>query len=86
MQQYEKRYDMRPFVSLLLVIVIMFSLLGCAGMTETQQRTLSGAAIGAAGGAGIAAIAGGSAGAGAAIGAAGGAITGYILGESNKSR
>lgn len=33
---------------------------GCAGMSQTEQRTLSGGAIGAAGGALITGIAGGS--------------------------
>ena len=57
---------------------------GCAGMTPTEQRTLSGGAIGAAGGALITGIAGGSAAVGAAVGGAAGALTGYILGESKK--
>lgn len=77
---------MRSIASVLLVTMIIFSLLGCAGMTETQQRTLSGAAIGAVGGAGIAAIAGGTPWVGAAVGSAAGALTGYILGESHKRR
>ena len=40
---------------------------GCTNMTKQQQGTLSGTAIGAAGGAGIAAIAGGDAGVGAIV-------------------
>ena len=74
---------MKLIISIALITVIILSLFGCAGMTETQQRTLSGGAIGAVAGAGIAAIAGGSAWTGAVLGAAGGAITGYILGESH---
>jgi len=51
-----------------------FAVAGCAGMSDTQQRTLSGAAIGTAVGAGVGAITGDWAWAagGAAIGAAGG--------------
>jgi hypothetical protein len=69
---------------LVAVFLIIFFLLGCAGMSETQQRTLSGGAIGAGAGAGIAAISGGNAWAGAAVGGAAGALTGYIIGESHK--
>jgi osmotically inducible lipoprotein OsmB len=75
---------MKLITSIVLIAAIVFALVGCAGMTETQQRTLSGGAIGAAAGAGIAAIAGGSAWTGAALGAAGGAITGYIIGEQHR--
>ena len=71
-----------PYIAVLLLIV--FSLAGCAGMSETQQRTLSGGAMGAAAGAGIAAIAGGNPWVGGAIGGAGGALTGYFIGESHK--
>ncbi|WP_028208652.1 YMGG-like glycine zipper-containing protein [Paraburkholderia nodosa] len=58
-----------------LVVVI-----GCTDMTPRQQGTVSGAAIGAAGGAGIAAIAGGNAWTGAIIGGAAGAVAGNIHG------
>jgi len=54
--------------------------IGCTNMTAQQQGTMSGAAIGAAAGAGIAAIAGGSGWTGAAIGAVGGGIVGNIKG------
>ena len=59
---------------------------GCAGMSDQQQRTMSGSLIGAAGGAGIAAIAGGNAGVGAAVGAVAGGLTGYIIGEKKKQQ
>lgn len=52
-------------------------LAGCAGMSNTQQRTLTGGAGGAAGGAVIGALAG-SAGMGAAIGGAAGLASGYL--------
>ncbi|GLI38898.1 hypothetical protein GHYDROH2_23990 [Geobacter hydrogenophilus] len=59
---------------------------GCAGMTPTQQRTLSGGAIGAAGGALLTGIAGGNAAVGATLGGAAGALTGYILGGGHHKR
>ena len=68
------------------MIITTLSLTGCAGLSETQQRTLSGGAIGAGAGAGIAAIAGGKAGVGAVVGGAAGALTGYIIGETNKKK
>lgn len=57
------------------------SLTACSNMSSTQQRTLSGGAIGAAGGAAIGALSGGSAGMGALIGGAAGAGTGYLLSQ-----
>ena len=62
-------------------IVCVFALSGCAGMSDTEQRTLSGAGIGAAGGTIIGAIAG-NAGLGAAIGTAAG---GYIYDRHKKA-
>jgi hypothetical protein len=53
---------------------------GCAGMSETEQRTLSGGAGGAAAGAVIGALAG-NAGLGAAIGGAVGAGGGFLYGR-----
>ena len=58
---------------------------GCAGMTDTQQRTLTGGAAGAAGGAVIGAIAG-NAGLGAAIGAGAGLAGGYLYGRHEESK
>jgi len=52
-------------------------LAGCAGLDHTEQRVLTGAAIGAGAGAGLGAVTGGlSIPAGAAIGAAAGAVGG----------
>jgi hypothetical protein len=63
-----------------LAIVVTFSLLtGCAGMTRTEQSTLSGGAIGAAGGALLSGVSGGSPAVGAVLGGAAGAFTGYLL-------
>jgi len=53
---------------------------GCTGMNSTEQRMLSGGAIGAGTGAVVGAATGGlSVIGGAAIGAAAGAATGYII-------
>ena len=61
-------------------VALRLSLLtGCTGLTPTQQQTLTGGALGAAAGAGVSALSGGSPTTGAVIGGAGGAATGYIL-------
>jgi osmotically inducible lipoprotein OsmB len=62
----------------ILVAVCALSLTACSGMNRQQQRTLSGGALGAAGGAAITAIVGGPVLAGAAIGAGVGAVTGAV--------
>jgi hypothetical protein len=69
-----------------MAILLIASLVGCAGMSSTQQKTLSGGAIGAAGGAALGAITGGSPAVGAAVGGAAGALGGFILGESENKR
>jgi len=58
--------------------VVMVLASGCADMSTTQQRTLSGAAIGTAAGYGLGAMTGMSKGTGMAVGAAAGAASGYI--------
>ncbi len=68
----------------MLAILAICALSGCAGMTRTQQTTLSGGAIGAAGGAALGAITGGNAAVGAAVGGAAGALGGYIIGENGR--
>ena len=60
-----------------LAMTAVLWLSGCAGMSDTQQRTLTGGAGGAAGGALIGALAG-NAGLGAASGGAAGLAGGYI--------
>jgi hypothetical protein len=59
------------------VLAVMVTTAGCAGLTETQQRTLTGTAAGTAGGAAVGAIAGNAA-LGAGIGAAAGLAGGYL--------
>jgi len=58
---------------------------GCAGLTDTQQRTATGALVGVAGGAAIGSIAG-DAGWGAVIGAGVGAAGGYVYDRSQKAQ
>lgn len=59
---------------------------GCTNMNRTQQGAASGAALGALGGAGIAAISGGAAGWGALAGAGVGALAGGIVGRDQDRR
>ena len=54
---------------------------GCSHLNNLQQRALSGGAIGAAGGAAIAAMTGGGVVTGALIGAGGGAAIGALTGS-----
>lgn len=75
---------MKKIKCVIAVALLTLSVAGCAGMSETQQRTLSGGAIGAGAGLGIAAVSGGNLWVGTAVGAGAGALTGYILGESKK--
>jgi hypothetical protein len=59
-------------------------LTGCSSMTHTQQRVISGAALGAAAGVGVTAATGGCISCGAAVGTAVGAVTGYIVDRANQ--
>ena len=70
---------------IVLILILALGLFGCAGMSDTEQRTLSGAAIGTAAGAAIGAISG-HAGWGAAIGAAAGGGGGYLYDKNQKSK
>ena len=63
----------------------MVPLAGCADMNPTQQRALSGTAIGAGGGAIIGAIAG-NAGMGAGIGAAAGLAGGLLFDQAKRNQ
>jgi osmotically inducible lipoprotein OsmB len=71
----------------LAVLVLILALVagGCSGMSTTQQRVLSGGAIGAGSGA-LIGWAAGSPAAGAAIGAGAGAVGGLIYDQYQKSR
>lgn len=67
--------NVKPVV---LALLVAASTAGCSNLTNTQQRALSGGAIGAAGGAAIGAIAGGNPLTGALIGGGGGAAIGAL--------
>ena len=72
--------------SILALLVCGLMVVGCSNMSNTQQRALSGTAIGAGGGAVLGAIGGNAAlgaVAGAAAGLAGGLI--YQLGEEERA-
>ena len=68
-----------------LLMVAALGLGGCAGMSNTEQRVLSGGALGATGGAVIGALAG-SAAIGAAAGGGAGLLAGYVYDQYQKSR
>ncbi len=65
-------------IAILVFVVLLINITGCAGMSDTQQRTVTGGLGGAATGAVIGAIAG-NAGMGAAIGAAAGTVGGFLF-------
>jgi len=71
--------------TLILTLALLFAVAGCSNMSTTQQRTLSGGAIGAGTGAVIGAIAG-DAGLGAAAGAGAGLLGGYLYDQYDKEK
>ena len=73
---------MKAFLPIALAAALTLS--ACAGMSDTGRRTVTGAGVGAAGGAVIGAIAG-NAGLGALIGAGAGAAGGYIYDQHKKA-
>jgi osmotically inducible lipoprotein OsmB len=74
---------MKRFVVLICVVFLFVG--ACAGMSPTEQRVLSGGAIGAGSGALIGAAAG-NAGAGAAIGGGAGLLGGFLYDRYIKSQ
>jgi hypothetical protein len=69
-----------------LVLAGALSLGACSGMNTTEQRTLSGAGIGAASGAVITAATGGCVICGTAIGAGAGALGGFLYDRARPAR
>lgn len=67
-----------------LAAVCLISLGACTNMTHTQQRVVSGAAVGAAAGLGITAATGGCISCGAAVGTVVGAGVGYVIDRANQ--
>lgn len=67
------------------VLALLLVTAGCSNMNSTEQRMLSGGAIGAGSGAVVGALTGGlGVATGAAIGAAAGAAAGYIVDQAAK--
>ncbi len=75
---------MKRISILVIAFLATLNLSGCAGMSDTQQRAVTGGLGGAAGGAIIGAIAG-NAGMGALIGAGVGTAGGYLYGKHKES-
>lgn len=69
----------------LVIVTLVLPVIACADMNPTQQRALTGTAIGAGGGAAIGAIAG-NAGLGAGIGAGAGLLGGLLVDQSRRSQ
>ncbi len=67
---------MNHFQRCLVLALCVGSLAACSGMSDREQRTLSGGVLGAGVGAAAMAIVGGPVLAGAAVGAVGGAVIG----------
>ncbi|GAB6126141.1 cell envelope biogenesis protein OmpA [Humidesulfovibrio idahonensis] len=72
------------FIAALLVMCLSFS--ACTQMTKTQQGALSGGAIGAGAGLGIAALTGGGLGLGALLGGGLGAVAGGLYGNQQEGQ
>jgi hypothetical protein len=72
-----------PIVAALFATVVLTT--GCADMSPTARRTVTGGAVGTAGGAIIGAMAG-NAGLGAAAGAGAGLVGGFIYDRYQKSQ
>jgi hypothetical protein len=75
---------MKKTFALVLVLAILAT--SCTNMNRTQQGALSGAAIGAAAGAGISYLTGGRFMAGALLGGALGAVGGGIYGHEQQKK
>jgi hypothetical protein len=75
---------MKSFSTSVIALLVIINLAGCAGMSDTQQRSVTGSLGGAAAGAAIGAMAG-NAGMGAAIGAGAGLVGGYLYGKHKEA-
>ncbi len=75
---------MKKIAIISVLALTLASGVGCTNMSKTTQGSLSGAALGAAAGLGIAAISGGAAGWGALAGAGIGALAGGVVGNQQE--
>lgn len=73
-------------ISTIATLFLCLLVSGCENMNNQQQRALSGGAIGAAGGAAVGALLGGSLLTGALIGGAGGAAAGALTASPGSSK
>ncbi len=69
---------MKKLISICVLTAAVLSTSACSNMNTQAQRALSGGALGAAGGAAITALAGGSILGGALVGGAAGAVIGAV--------
>ena len=74
----------RIFLVSLLIVSLSFA--ACTNMTKTQQGALSGGAIGAGAGLGIAALTGGALGMGTLLGGGLGAVAGGLYGNQQEGQ
>ncbi len=72
------------FMTLPVVVIATLALGACSGLNDTEQRVLSGGAIGAGVGAAGTVLTGGCVACGAAIGGAVGAGAGYVYDQIQK--
>lgn len=72
-------------IAIVAFAALFINITGCADMSPTQQRTVTGGLGGAAAGAAIGAIAG-NAGMGALIGGAAGSTGGFLYGRSREAQ
>jgi hypothetical protein len=77
---------MHRHLTILPLLALSFSLVACTGMNTTQQRTLSGAGIGAGVGAAGTLLTGGCVACGAAVGGVVGAGGGYVYDQMKKNK
>lgn len=68
----------------LVIVAMLYGACGCAGMNSTDQRALSGGAIGSVAGLGAAAVIGAPLIVGVAAGAAAGAVGGVVVDEMQR--
>lgn len=80
------RTDRKPTRGLIAIVAAAGLLTACAGMSPTEQRVLSGGAIGAAGGGAVGAVTGGNPVTGAVLGGAAGAAGGYLYDRAQNQR
>ena len=69
-----------------MLLTAIMALSACTNMSDTQQRTLSGAGVGAGVGVASTVLTGGCVSCGAAIGAGVGAAGGYIYDQTKKNK